>query len=150
MQTKQIIQSSANVIRITSISKGNIYKRFDDNYTWLGVVIGVHNDGEKTIIEANEYRQGWDKVEVTHKVIKGSEDYTIFPATLADFNQEFDSVITALNRKIEEAHKTIETSEKQIEFTKQLVSGELQKELSSPEFKEMTQSEFNQKMMELN
>jgi len=30
MQTKQAIQTSANVIRITSISAGDVYKRFDE------------------------------------------------------------------------------------------------------------------------
>lgn len=32
MNVKQAIQSSANVIRVTSVSAGDVYKRFDDSY----------------------------------------------------------------------------------------------------------------------
>jgi hypothetical protein len=144
MQTKQIVQTSANVIRITNIVKGNIYKRFDDNYTWYGVVKGVHNDGEKTIIEATEYRNGWSSIEMQDKVIKGDQDFTIFPAELSDFQGEFNGAIGRLEDKIVKAKEEIAKSEQQIEFTKRLVSGELQKELSVPEYKELPQSEFNQ------
>ena len=150
MQTKQIIQSSANVIRITNIAKGNIYKRFDDNYTYLGVVKSVLNDGEKTIIEATEYRASYSGMEATNKVIKGENDYTIFPATLEDFEQEFTSVVESLKKKIEDSKKSILDNEKTIEFTNRLISGELQKELSVPVFKEMSQESYNQKLAELN
>lgn len=150
MQTQQIIQASANVIRITSIQKGNIYKRFESDYTWYGVVKGVHNDGENSIIEATEYRDGWSGIDVKDKVIKGKDDYVIFPATLEEFQVEFSKAIEKLEYKVRDAKNTIEESEKQIAFTKKLVSGELQKELSTPSFKEMSQVEYNQKLAELN
>jgi hypothetical protein len=149
MQTKQIIQSSANVIRITSIVKGNIYKRFDDNYTWLGVVRGVYNDGDKAIVEATEYRNGWSGIETQDKIIKGEQDYVIFPATLEDFKLEFNTAITKLEGKIKDAKETIAKSEEQIEFTQKLVSGELQKELSTPTFKEISQADYNAKLAEI-
>lgn len=145
MQTQQIIQASANVIRITNIQKGNIYKRFDDNYTWLGIVRSVHNDGVNAVIEATEYRDGWNAIEVQEKVINGKQEYVIFPATLEDFDREFTSAISKLERKIVEAKETIAKSEKQIEFTKKLISGELQKELSTPGFSEMAQQEYDEK-----
>lgn len=96
MQTKQIIQTSANVIRITTITKGNVYKRFDDNYSWFGVVKGVFNDGINTIVEATEYRSGWSGIEVKEQIIKGDKDYVIFPASLDDFKSEFSGVIEKL------------------------------------------------------
>ena len=56
MQTKQIVQSSANVIRITKLVKGDIYKRFEQNSddTYFGIVTDVLNDGINTIITATE------------------------------------------------------------------------------------------------
>lgn len=150
MITKQIIQSSANVIRITNLAKGNIYKRFDDNYTYYGVVRGIHNDGIKTIIESTEYRDSYGGLDVSNKIFKGETDISIFPATLDEFEDEFGQTVEKLTRKIIEANETIEKSNKQIEFTKKLMSGELSKELSTPEFKELTQEEFNHKIKELN
>ena len=152
MQTKQIIQSSANVIRITNIAKGNIYKRFqkDYDYTYYGIVKAVHNDGSNTIIEATEYRYSYGDMNVEHKVITGDKDYVIFPATLEEIQSEFESCITKKEKEIDSANETIKKAEKTIEDTKRLISGEMQKELSSPLFKEMTQGEFNEKLEALN
>lgn len=148
MQTQQVIQSSANVIRIVSLAKGNIYKRFDDNYTYYGIVTGVHNDGVNAIIEANEYRKTWSSIEASKQVLKGTKEVAIFPATIEELNMEFASAVTSLEREVETAKKTIIEKEGMIEFTKKLLSGELERELSTPDYKEISQSEFN-KTLEL-
>lgn len=78
MQTKQAIQTSANVIRITSISAGDVYKRFDESYddrVYYGLVTAIHNDGEKTIIEATEYRYSYSSLNVDYKIMRGEKDY---------------------------------------------------------------------------
>ena len=60
MHTKQIIQASANVIRITNLRKGDVYKRIDDSSygdkVHYGVVLNLYNNGEKTYIETIEYK----------------------------------------------------------------------------------------------
>ena len=94
MQTQQIIQASANVIRITKLVKGNIYKRFEDgsDRTYYGIVTDVLNDGINSIITATEYRKSWRDIEVEMKVIKGNKDVVLFPATIDELQMEFDSV----------------------------------------------------------
>lgn len=151
MQTKQIVQASANVIRITNIQKGNIYKRFDDSgdYTYFGIVTDVLNDGNNTIITATEYRKSWGDMNVENKVIRGEKEFVMFPATIEDFQMEFQDVISKKQREIESSEESIKKAEKTIEVTKKLLSGELQKELSTPNFKEMTQVEFIEKLKEL-
>jgi len=151
MQTKQIIQASANVIRITKLSKGNIYKRFEDNdYVYYGVVTEVLNDGINAIITAVEYRKSWSSIDVSQKVIKGEKDYVLFPATADELEMEFESVVRTKEREIEDYEKKINDNKKLIEQTNKLISGELQKELSTPDFKEMSQFEYNEKLQQLN
>lgn len=145
MDTKQIIQASANVIRITKMAKGDIYKRFDDNYTYLGIVRNIYNDGVNAIIEATEYRNSWRSIEVKQQVLRGDNDYRIFPATLEDFNLEFDEVEKGLLDSIKSAEKTIADAKASIEVTRSLRDGTLQKSLRTPEFVEMSQGEFNDK-----
>ena len=148
MQTKQIIQSSANVIRITNISKGNTYKRFEDNdCVYYGIVTDVLNDGVNTIITATEYRKSWSSMEVAQKVMKGEKDYVLFPATIEEIESEFQSVVSSKEREIEDSKKKIAEDEKTIELTRKLISGEMQKELSAPQYKELTQEEFNEKVL---
>lgn len=149
MQTQQIIQSSANVIRIVSLSKGNIYKRFDDSYTYYGIVTGVYNDGVNAIIESNEYRKTWTTIEATKNVLKGTKEVAIFPATIDELELEFSSAIDSLKRDIEGAKKTIAEKQSTIDFTEKLISGELQKELSTPDFKEITQQQFNETVAQI-
>jgi len=151
MQTKQIIQASANVIRITKLSKGNIYKRFDDyDYTYYGVVTDVLNDGTNTIITSIEYKKSYSDISVSQKVIKGEKDFIIFPATIDELQMEFQDVIDSKNKEIETKYKEIEISKKLIEHTEKLLNGELQKELTTPEFKELTQVDYNERLEALN
>lgn len=151
MQTRSVVQASANVIRITNVQKGNIYKRFDSNdYTYYGVVTGVHNDGVHTIIEATEYRKSWREMQASHKIIKGTEDVAIFPATLDEIKAEFASVVDEKKREIETKLKEIETAKDIIALTEKLISGELSKELSTVGFSEMSQPEFDEKVKALN
>lgn len=152
MQTKQIVQSSANVIRITKLVKGDIYKRFEQNSddTYFGIVTDVLNDGINTIITATEYRKSWSSINVSNKVIRGTQDFILFPATPDDLDVEFQSVIDSKEKEIEQWQKNINDAKHLIVQTEQLLNGELQKRLTVPEFKQFTQEEYNAKIEALN
>jgi hypothetical protein len=145
MQTKQLVQASANVIRITKIEKGDIYKRFsDDNNddTKFGIVRNVYNDGENTVIEATEYSVSWRDMNVKNVVLRDKNDYILFPATLEDLQLEFKKVVSTKEYEINQKEKEIEEAKETIKITEKLISGEMQKELKTPEFKEMTQDKY--------
>lgn len=145
MQTKQIVQSSANVIRITKLVKGDVYKRFEQNSddTYFGIVTDVLNDGINTIITATEYRKSWSSINVSNKVIRGTQDFILFPATPDELDVEFQSVIDSKEKEIEQWQKNINDAKRLIIQTKQLLNGELQKRLTVPGFKQFTQEEYN-------
>lgn len=152
MNTKQAIQASANVIRITSVSAGDVYKRFDESYDdriYYGVVKNVHNDGENAVIESVEYCQKYNDLDVTLKVIKGDKDYIIFPSTPEELNLELDGARNKKVREVEEAEKTISKAKKIIEEIDGLISGETLKNLRSAGYKELSQSQYLEKKKEL-
>lgn len=152
MQTKQIVQSSANVIRITNLSVGDLYKRFDDSTysksTYFGIVKGIYNDGEKTYVESVEYEASYGDIEAQNYVIRGDDDVSIFPATVEELEMDFNNIESKLEKKIEEKRDEIVKLEKTLETTRKLISGELQKELRTPFFKELTQEQFLEKKRE--
>ena len=153
MQTKQAIQTSANVIRITSVSAGDVYKRFDESYddrTYFGVIKAVHNDGEKTIIEATEYCYRYSSLDVSHKVIRGEKDYILFPSTPEELNLQLDTARASKVREIEEAENKIAANKKMILEIDGLISGNTQKDLKTMSYKELTQHEYNEKKLALN
>lgn len=153
METKQAIQTSANVIRITSIKAGDVYKRFDESYddrTYYGVVKNVHNDGQKAIIESVEYCYRYNSLDVSHKVLRGEKDYILFPASPEELNFELEKAKENKQREIIECHNKIENAQNIIKEIDGLVSGETLKNLSAMSYKELSQEEFNSKMKELN
>lgn len=151
MQTKQAIQTSANVIRITNISPGNVYKRFEDSgdSTFYGIVRSVHNDGEKAIIESTEYEYRWSNLRIEHKIIRGEKDCTIFPSSPEEFNLELEKAKNNKVKEIESAKETIEKNQKIIKEIDGLISGETQKTLSAMSYRELTQEQYNIKKSEL-
>lgn len=155
MITKQAIQASANVIRITEVKVGDVYKRFSDSDSYedrvyYGIVKAIHNDGENAIIEAVEYCYRYSDITVELKVMKGTKEYTIFPATPEDLNTELDKARIAQVRAIEKANEEIAKANRLIKEIDGLISGETQKKLQSMSYKELTQTEYSNKMKEIN
>lgn len=153
MQTKNIVQASANVIRITNLQRGDIYKRFEDSsydsgYKY-GIVKNVYNNGDTTFIEAIEYKKSYRELTASIKIIKGAEDVAIFPTTIEEITEEFGTAETDLKKQISDKKEELEKLEVALETATKLISGQLQAELQTPSFKEMTQGEFNKKKLEL-
>lgn len=150
MQTKNIVQALANVIRITNLAQGDIYKRFDDStYSksiYYVIVKAIYNYGEKTYVEAVEYKKSYSDLEASIYVIRGDNDVSIFPANLDEIKDEFESCAKNIEKKISEKREELQKLEGALDTTEKLISGELQKTLQTPVFKEFTQAEFNQKM----
>lgn len=148
METKQAIQSSAKVVRITSVSPGDVYKRFDTSYedrTYYGLVKAVHNDGEKAIIEALEFCYKYSSLDVSHKILNGSKDYTIFPSSPEELNFELDKARIRKIRSINEKEEEVKVLKREVEDIDKLISGETQKSLKEMSYKEITQSQFEER-----
>ena len=154
MQTKNILQASANVIRVTNLPRGDIYKRFNDSSyskdVKLGIVRNIYNDGESTYVEAVKYKKSYRDLEASIYVIRGDNDVSIFSATIEEIQEEFSDadaeagIIKSIADKSEEVRKL----EQALETTQQLINGKLQQKPQTPTFKEVTQAEFNQKVRE--
>lgn len=148
METRQAIQASAQVVRITEVKAGDVYKRFDKDYddrVYFGIVKAIHNDGENTIIEATEYNYRYSSLSVDYKVIRGKNDYILFPCTPEELNLELDRAKKEEERKIESAQETIEKSTRLLKDIDGLISGETQKSLSVMGYKEMSQAQYEER-----
>lgn len=151
MQTQSIVQASANVIRIVNLRVGDIYKRYNDSSydssMFYGIVKSIDNNGEKTFIHAVEYKKSYGAMTASMYVIRGDKDVDIFPATLEDFKTEFQSVLTETEKEIEKLEKQITEKKQVIKDTQALVDGTFCTVLQTPEFKELTQNDFDQKRL---
>lgn len=154
MQTKNIIQTQANVIKITSLVKGNVVKiiekEYGDSYkTCYGVVLDLLNSGTKTFIQLLKYEKSYNDVKAEIETFSGNDDLTIFPATIDEVKEFFSGSIARLEADIEKEKKELQDKIEAVEKAKTFANGELSQSLSEPEFSEMTQVDFNAKKQEL-
>lgn len=152
MQTKQAIQATANVIRVTQISPGDVYKRFEEGYedrVYFGIVKNVHNDGERALIEATEYRYQYGSLDVSYKVLQGDKNYILFPSSPEEMNLQLETAKANKLKEISEAETKIQINKKMIIEIDGLISGETQKNLQAMSFVELSQELYNEKKLAL-
>jgi len=146
MNTKNIIQTSANVVRIVNLKVGDMYKRYNDssydNANYYGIVRAINNDGENTFIEAIEYKKSYSTIEANFTVWRGDKDISIFPATIEEIKDEFEGVSKKIEKEISELEGKIEEKRKCLAETSMLLSGELQNTLQVVDSKSMSQAEY--------
>lgn len=146
MQTQQAIRANAAVIRVTNIGVGDVYKRFDASYDdklYIGIVKGVHNDGNNAIIEALEYCKQYGNVDVAVKILRGDKDYLLFPATPEDFERQLGDVIPKKRREIEKNLLANTKLEQEITEIERILSGEATRDLQAMSYTELSQAEFD-------
>ena len=153
MQTKNIIQTQANVIKITSLVKGNVVKIIDDSSSYstdikYGVVIDLMNDGSKTFLEILEYKKSYGDVSAEIKLYSGDKELNLFPASVDEVKEYFETTLSYISKSIEQDKENLQKKINGFEKAKQFVSGELSKNLLETSFVEMTQADFDAKKME--
>lgn len=149
MQTKHIIQTQANVIKVTNLTKGNVLKMIDnsaygDDKVKYAIVTDMLNDGEQTFIEMLVYTKSYNEVKSDIKLYKGTEDLAIFPTTTEEVEEYFMSAIAGVQKEINETKEKLGKLQHGIEKAKEFTSGELEKKLTLAGFETSTQDEFNE------
>ncbi len=147
METKNIIQASANVIKLVNLKKGDVFKSIKvdtyDSGISFNIVTELYNDGENTFIEVVQYEKSYEDVKSSLKVFKGTDDLSIFPATVKEVGEYFGDALKGIASKIEEDKEQLQSKIVSYEKATKFVDGELSKQIQEAEFKEQTQEEFN-------
>ena len=150
METRQIIQNSANVVRITHLKKGDVYKRIDEaTYggpsIYYGVVIELLNDGTKTFIETLEYKKDYGQVTAEVKVFAGDNDVSIYPASPDEVRHYLSDAIEGMHRRVKEKQEELNKLKEAAENAEAFVSGETAKQLFAPEYESLAQMDYDAK-----
>lgn len=149
MQTKTLIQSQANVVRITSLNKGDVVKLVQKEYSstevYYGVVLDLLNNGNSTFIQILLYKRSYGDFTAEIKTYSGEEDLALFPANVEEVREHFDSVIQCMERNLITEKKKLQDKVESLSKVKEFVSGESQKKLADASFTEITQHDFDKK-----
>jgi hypothetical protein len=112
VQTTNLVQASADVVRITTLTAGDVYKRFDTpSYggpdLLFGVVQDVLNNGTTVVITAVEYSNQGVSVVAKMKVFGPGTDLALFAATPAEVGAHLGEVLKAANYAVVDAEKSL-------------------------------------------
>lgn len=148
METKTLIQQSANVLRITELQKGNVVKLIKKEYSsleaYFGVVIDLLNSGKETYIHLLLFKKSYGKIEGSIEIHNGSEDLSLFPATIEEVKEELGNALEGIARDIEEERKKLHDKIESYERAKEFVEGETSKQLTEASFEELTIQEYKE------
>jgi hypothetical protein len=114
MQVKSMIATDAQVVRITNVASGDIYKRmhkpsYGEPSLVFGYITDVLNDGENAVIVAVEFTPGsWgSSTEPVVRTFANDTDVAIFPASEDEWR-------TGLGEAIEKQARLVETVERDL------------------------------------
>lgn len=141
MKTHTLVQASANIIRVTSLKKGNIFKLIDspsygDAELAYCVVLDIFNDGDKTFIQVLRYKVSYSTVTAEIKLIKGDTDVSLFPASKEEVMKYFSNAMESMEYGILKKTEELEKAKEAFEHAKKFVKGEMENELTEIEYKE--------------
>ena len=147
MQTKNLIQASSNVIKITRLVKGDVVKMIDDqSYSspevFFGVVTDLFNSGEKSFVQIMRYQKSYNTVNCEIKTYSGDKDLNIFPATVEEITDHLADCIAKIKKDVIDDEKKLYDKKMSLQRAEEFVSGETSKKLNSAAFKEVTQEEY--------
>jgi len=148
MQTRTLIQSSTNILRITELHKGNVIKLIDETYNsneaYFGVVTDLLNSGKKTFIQLLLFKRDYNNVTGQVKIYNGNDDISLFPATIEEVKDDMASALKGLSDTIEKEKKELERKIEAYKSAESFVTGETSKKLTEASFEEVTTEEFKE------
>lgn len=118
MRTETLVRASADIIRITTLNEGDVYKRLADkdytgNYKALfGIVQSVDFNGVDTLISAIEFDSDFNGIGAPkHKVFGADADLKLFATSLDEVNLHLDDVEKVSAAAVETATKALRAAE---------------------------------------
>lgn len=113
MNTTTLVQATAQVVTITSLKAGDVYKRLQENaygekYKMLfGVVQDVMHNGEDAVISAIEFDSDYSGTDIKLKTFGTSVDLKLFATTPDEVRVHFDSLEHNADRAVDTAAREL-------------------------------------------
>jgi hypothetical protein len=153
METRTLIQAQANVLRVTALKKGDVVKLIEKEYSsneiYYAVVIDMLNTGKETFLQLLQYKTQYGDISASIKTYDGTKDIALFPATIEEVQEHFESAIKSMKTKIEDKKKELQKEQDALVKLEGFVDGELSKKLTTASFEEITQETYNKRVEEL-
>lgn len=118
MEVRNLIKANAQVVQVTEINVGDVYKRlvvpsYGDSKIVFGRVTDILNTGEESTVVAMEFEPSiYNKgAEVAIKVFNGASEIVLFPATVEEYRESLEDCIARQQKAIAEMQKEIDSKD---------------------------------------
>lgn len=139
MEIKNIVQASADVVRVTSLAPEDFYQRLETGgYAGprmrIGVVTGVLVNGEESAVTAIEFPTEYGDGTPAHKVFAAGSDVALFPVSRLELENHLARALKHAQENRERIQRDLVTADALVETLGGLWSnrGELTPAPSSP------------------
>lgn len=138
MQTKTLIEASAEVLTITRLKAGDVYKRIapptysGDPALKLGVVTSVMNNGEDSAFTSLELTPTYAGITAETKVFTAGMDLVIFPATPDEIQVHCTDAQRGADKAVQEAAEKLNSARATQALVSQTIARVLRGELTAP------------------
>lgn len=129
METKNLIQASAKIIKITELKKGSlvkvIKKEYSSNEMHYGIVTDLLNSGNKTWIEMILFKKSYSDIKGEVQLFEGSDNLEIFPAKIDEIKVHLDDALESMEKSVGNKKEEIRKAEEALARAKSFVSGQM-------------------------
>lgn len=132
MQVNSLVKASAQVIRVTEVAEGDIYKRYDkpaygEARLLFGVITDALHNGDEAVIVAVEFvPEGYGTAyEPRMKTFGTDDEVVLFPASVEEFEVGMGEAIAAQTRVVETAERDAASKRAVLERMRDLASSTL-------------------------
>jgi hypothetical protein len=106
-----LVKASAEILTITSLSEGDVYKRIEGDEVRFGVVQSVMNNGTEAAVTALELFKQYGSPGIKEYVIQTDKHVAIFPATPLEFEVYLASLKDEVLRNVRDARAALKARE---------------------------------------
>lgn len=153
METKTLIQATANILRVTSLTKGDVIKIVEKEYSsteiHYAVVLDLLNTGSETFIQLLKYKKSYSQMTAEIVTYSGDKDLAIFPATVEEVKEHLNTVLIGMEKDIKQEKADLQKKIEALESATAFVSGEKSKKLKSASFTKLTQDQFDKEVKQV-
>lgn len=121
MQIKTLVKDNVQVLRMTTLDVGDVYKRLvSSSYAGekeklvFGIVTGAMNNGEQVALSAVELDITYSTVTVSAKAFSSETDLVMFPASHEELAAHTDEVLHVLRRNVRQAEDSLAEAQKKL------------------------------------
>lgn len=139
MNTTNFITASAEITTITSLKKGDVYKRLEESSYGgdeivQGIVLDVLYNGTDAAIQVMEFKPGYKDIDKTFKVFGGAKDIKIFPSSKEEIEHYLNDSVRNMQDEIVKKESELLQAKDNLAKTQEIVNGTLIKSLTTPDF----------------